>query len=68
VQAEFVPARKAHPALRLASADALRRLAARLSDAGAPVRWDIEVAGLIRFFTADPWGNRLELVAPPDAA
>lgn len=57
VEEAFAPARKAHPALR---ADDLESLAQRLEDAGHPVRWDDAVPG--RFFTDDPFGNRLELV------
>ncbi len=60
----FAPARKAHPALRLADEPALEALAERLQAAGAPVIWDGELAGVRRFFTEDPWGNRLELLAP----
>jgi catechol 2,3-dioxygenase-like lactoylglutathione lyase family enzyme len=62
VETDFRPARKAHPALRVA-ADALDELARRLTDGGAPVRWDAELPGIRRFFTDDPWGNRLELLA-----
>jgi catechol 2,3-dioxygenase-like lactoylglutathione lyase family enzyme len=58
----FAPARKAHPALLVAAAD-LDRLAARLAAAGCAVQWDEAIAGTRRFFTADPWGNRIELVA-----
>ena len=57
VEDTFSPARKAHPALR---ADELDTLARRLEGAGHPVRWDDAVPG--RFFTEDPFGNRLELV------
>ena len=64
VQEPFVPAGKAHPALRLADERALRALAARLEAAGVDVDWDERVAGVCRFFTADPWGNRLELLSP----
>jgi catechol 2,3-dioxygenase-like lactoylglutathione lyase family enzyme len=63
VEEPFAPARKAHPALRVAGADALRVLADRLAGAGAPVRWDEAIAGRERFYTDDPWGNRLELIA-----
>jgi len=38
-------------------------LADRLQAAGAPVDWDAEIAGVRRFYTADPFGNRLEIVA-----
>jgi catechol 2,3-dioxygenase-like lactoylglutathione lyase family enzyme len=59
----FAPALKAHPALRVAGAPALEALAARLSGAGARVQWDEQLPGVRRFFTADPWGNRLEVLA-----
>ncbi|HEY3774466.1 MAG TPA: VOC family protein [Solirubrobacteraceae bacterium] len=60
---EFVPATKAHPALRVADEAALKTLAERLERAGAPVRWDEPLPGVAaRFFTDDPWGNRLELL------
>jgi catechol 2,3-dioxygenase-like lactoylglutathione lyase family enzyme len=59
----FAPATKAHPALRAGGEDALRDLARRLAAAGAPVRWDEELPGALRFYTADPWGNRIELLA-----
>jgi catechol 2,3-dioxygenase-like lactoylglutathione lyase family enzyme len=62
VEEPFHPARKAHPALRVAPA-VLDALAAGLARAGAPVRWDEELPGVRRFFTEDPWGNRLELLA-----
>ena len=39
-------------------------LAARLAEAGAPVRWDDELPGIRRFYSEDPWGNRLELLTP----
>ena len=62
VEADFRPARKAHPALTCADADAL---AASLEASGAPVSWDGTVPGVRRFFTADPFGNRLEIVGEP---
>jgi catechol 2,3-dioxygenase-like lactoylglutathione lyase family enzyme len=60
VEDPYVPARKAHPALVVRDVDAL---AARLSAAGMVVEWDDSVPGLRRFYTADPWGNRIELVS-----
>jgi catechol 2,3-dioxygenase-like lactoylglutathione lyase family enzyme len=63
VEHEFAPARKAHPALAVSGSEALDRLAARLEGAGAPVEWDDALPGTRRFYTADPWGNRLELLA-----
>jgi hypothetical protein len=61
VEEGFVPARKAHPALRADPAD-LDALAERLGAGGAPVRWDRSLP-VRRFYTEDPWGNRLELLA-----
>ncbi|HSC03239.1 MAG TPA: VOC family protein [Solirubrobacteraceae bacterium] len=58
----FAPATKAHPALAVRAAE-IDRLAERLVEAGSPVQWDDAIAGTRRFFTADPWGNRIELVA-----
>lgn len=62
VEEGFVPAAKAHPAL-LVEAARLEQVAGRLARAGAPVAWDDELAPLRRFYTADPWGNRIELIA-----
>jgi len=61
----FAPATKAHPALLVRHAE-LDRLAQRLETGGCPVRWDDTIPGTRRFFTADPWGNRIELVGTPD--
>ena len=58
----FRPALKAHPALRMADLDAA---AERLEAAGADVEWDERWPGVRRFYTHDPFGNRLELLAPP---
>jgi catechol 2,3-dioxygenase-like lactoylglutathione lyase family enzyme len=55
VEEDFTPASKAHPALAVRG---LHELAEALERAGAPVKWDEH-----RFYTADPWGNRLELLA-----
>jgi catechol 2,3-dioxygenase-like lactoylglutathione lyase family enzyme len=62
VEEPFVPARKAHPALLVGGAG-LDALAERIAAAGAKVVWDEDIAGLRRFFSEDPWGNRIELVA-----
>jgi catechol 2,3-dioxygenase-like lactoylglutathione lyase family enzyme len=59
---EFSPAAKAHPALR-AEPERLDELAERLEQAGHPVTWDDALPGERRFYTADPWGNRIELLA-----
>jgi len=59
VEQDFAPARKAHPALRVDDVDAV---ADRLAAAGRRVDWDDALPGIRRFYTADPWGNRVELV------
>ena len=62
----FAAATKAHPALRATDEGALRALADALTRAGAPVIWSHPPEPLpgvtARFFTDDPWGNRLELL------
>jgi catechol 2,3-dioxygenase-like lactoylglutathione lyase family enzyme len=60
VESSFSPARKAHPGLRLSDLDGA---AARLEAAGADVEWDDRWPGVRRFYTHDPFGNRLELLA-----
>lgn len=62
VEEPFSPARKAHPALRT-SASELDALAARLADAGEAVEWDKSLPVVRRFYTVDPWGNRIEILA-----
>ena len=61
----FAPATKAHPALLVRLAD-LDRLAERLEAGGCKVQWDDAIPGTRRFYTADPWGNRIELVGTSD--
>jgi catechol 2,3-dioxygenase-like lactoylglutathione lyase family enzyme len=62
VEAEFRPALKAHPAFRCADPAAL---AHSLQEAGIPVAWDAAIPGVRRFYTADPFGNRLEVMEAP---
>ena len=64
VAEDFTPATKAHPGLRAGSDSELDALAEALTAAGADVRWDDRIAGRRRFFTSDPWGNRIEVLAP----
>lgn len=64
VEEEFAPARKAHPAFTLESAGEVDVLARRLREAGVDVRFDEELPGYRRFYASDPWGNRLEFLAP----
>jgi catechol 2,3-dioxygenase-like lactoylglutathione lyase family enzyme len=61
VEADFRPARKAHPGMVRPDLDAL---ADRLAAAGYPVTWSDDIPGRRRFHSADPHGNRLEFLAP----
>jgi len=63
ISEDFAPAVKAHPGLRIGTVARLEMLARRLAAVGAPVVWDSALPGVRRFFTADPFGNRLELLA-----
>ena len=60
---EFVPARRAHPALRLADDAALNGLASRLEAEDVELQWDDRLPRTRRFYALDPWGNRLEFLA-----
>lgn len=68
VEAEFVPARKAHPGILAGSLDALAALAARLTERGHAVTWDDAFPGMRRFYVNDPAGNRLEFLCPDGTA
>lgn len=57
VEDAFAPARKAHPGLVVDDLEALR---GRLRAAGREPRDDDAIPGAARFFTEDPFGNRLE--------
>ncbi len=57
VEADFRPARKAHPAFRVSGLETLRE---RLRSRGIAVRDDDASPGIRRFYADDPWGNRLE--------
>ncbi len=59
VAEDFSPATKAHPAFRVRDAAAV---AERLREAGFAVRWDSALPGSTRFFTDDPFGNRVEIL------
>jgi fluoroacetyl-CoA thioesterase len=61
VERDFAAARKAHPALRV-SAEAIDGLAGRLSAAEVPVAWDDALGDTHRFYSEDPWGNRIEFI------
>ena len=59
VEEDFRPARKAHPALRVADLGAVE---AQLAAHGVALLRDTSVPGLVRGYLADPFGNRLELI------
>lgn len=61
VEADFRPARKAHPALRV---DGLGALVDRLRAAGVTIVDDEPLAGHDRVYIDDPFGNRIELLEP----
>jgi catechol 2,3-dioxygenase-like lactoylglutathione lyase family enzyme len=64
VEADFRPARRAHPGLRVKDRGALEALRRRLVEHGVKVDEPPgEVPGVTRFFAFDPFGNRLELLA-----
>jgi catechol 2,3-dioxygenase-like lactoylglutathione lyase family enzyme len=59
VEAEFRPAKKAHPALRCGDYAALL---GRLRSAGFAVNEPDDIPGVRRAHINDPFGNRIELV------
>lgn len=61
VEAEFRPARKAHPGLLVVD---LQVLVGRLKSAGLDVREDEPLEGYHRVYVDDPFGNRIELMEP----
>jgi catechol 2,3-dioxygenase-like lactoylglutathione lyase family enzyme len=63
VDAEFVPARKAHPALAARDGESLHALAERLTKAGVAVQWDALLEHDERFYVDDPRRNRVEITA-----
>src|SRR2546423_2018291 len=60
VEPEVAPSRR-HPALLTDDLDTTR---ARLEAAGFPIRTDAELPGYRRFYTEDPFGNRIECTQP----
>jgi len=59
VEANFSPARKAHPAFLVDDLDELQRT---LMDAGVGVIPDTVLPDVRRFYASDPFGNRLEFI------
>ena len=60
VEADFRPARKAHPALRVQGFDSL---IAKLRAANITIEEDFELENIRRAHIDDPFGNRIELIA-----
>lgn len=63
VEAEFSPQRKAHPAFTV---EDLTGLAASLETVGDAIKWDEALPDRKRFYTADPFGNRIEFIQSGD--
>ena len=61
VEADFRPARKAHPAFTVRN---LAGLVQQLQDAGIAVDRDEPLPGHDRYYVSDPFGNRIELLEP----
>lgn len=62
VQEPFEPMTHPHPAFRVPDLDGLAKV---LKEAGFRVEWDKALLPRRRFYTFDPFGNRLEMMAPP---
>ncbi|MEO0913701.1 MAG: VOC family protein [Pseudomonadota bacterium] len=60
VEAGFRPARKAHPCFVVADIDAF---SVRCAERGVSFLRDEAVAGVMRGFLEDPFGNRIEVMA-----
>lgn len=63
VEKGFVPQKKAHLAFVVADLEKLER---KLIDKGYQVAWDDTLAERKRFYTSDPFGNRMELLEEGD--
>jgi catechol 2,3-dioxygenase-like lactoylglutathione lyase family enzyme len=63
VEADFRPARKAHPALVVADLEACRE---KLTAAGVEVDADRSLPSVWRFYAHDSFGNRIEFIQAGD--
>ncbi|MGD1935793.1 MAG: VOC family protein [Candidatus Phaeomarinobacter sp.] len=61
VEADFRPAKKAHPAFQVSDLKVIRD---RMIAGGVEVKDDAALEGFSRFFVADPFGNRIEILQP----
>ena len=60
IQQDFIPAKKAHPGFTV---NALDQLKSQLVEANYVISVEPPIDGRSRFFTHDPFGNRLEFLA-----
>jgi hypothetical protein len=60
VEAPFAPARKAHPAVLVNDIASVR---ASIAAGGHEIVEDTQLDGFERFYTSDPFGNRIEIIA-----
>jgi catechol 2,3-dioxygenase-like lactoylglutathione lyase family enzyme len=64
VDPSFIPTKKAHVAFEVVS---LTQMRSRIEAYGFEVESDVPLPGLTRFHTADPFGNRVEIVMRSDS-
>ncbi|MCM3124585.1 VOC family protein [Mesobacillus sp. AQ2] len=58
-EADFVPAKKAHPAFEVENIEELKK---HLSGSGVDYLEDDKLPGANRIYVSDPFGNRIELL------
>lgn len=59
IETDFMPQKKAHPAFTVQD---IAGLAERVKANGFPVLWDDALPSRQRFYTSDPFGNRIEFI------
>ena len=57
-----LPPKRPHPGFRVGSSVELDEAAERLTSNRYDVEWDERIEGRRRFYTRDPFGNRIELL------
>ena len=58
-----LPPKRPHPGFRVGRSVELDEVAERLTSNRYDVEWDERIEGRRRFYTRDPFGNRIELLA-----
>ena len=58
-----LPPKRPHPGFRVGGSVELDEVAERLTSNRYDVEWDERIEGRRRFYTRDPFGNRIELLA-----